>query len=144
MSNLSIRCCPTNTLRAEACPRPQRSSASMSCSWLFLGGLLSSRARLRFTNWRTACDTRLLPVDDFSANAKQCLIRLSQPRAPLQTFGTTTRELLSLRQWLFSEGCTHVALESAGVYWKPVYAILEGSISDRGGQHATRQESSRP
>ena len=44
----------------------------------------------------------------------------------MRTFGTTTRELLSLRAWLLSEGCTHVAMESTGVYWKPVYAILEG------------------
>src|SRR5712664_3858303 len=44
----------------------------------------------------------------------------------MRTFGTITRELLSLREWLLSEGCTHVAMESTGVYWKPVYAILEG------------------
>lgn len=44
----------------------------------------------------------------------------------LRTFGTTTRELLSLREWLLSQGCTHVAMESTGVYWKPVFAILEG------------------
>jgi hypothetical protein len=62
---------------------PRRPSASMSFSWLFLGGLLSSRARLRFTNLRAACDTRLLPVENFSANGKQCLIRVSQPRGPL-------------------------------------------------------------
>jgi len=47
-------------------------------------------------------------------------------RKNMRTFGTTTRELLSLRTWLLSEGCTHVAMESTGVYWKPVYAILEG------------------
>jgi len=46
----------------------------------------------------------------------------------LRTFGTTTRELLNLREWLLSEGCTHVAMESTGAYWKPVYAILEGGL----------------
>lgn len=46
----------------------------------------------------------------------------------MRTFGTTTRELLSLRQWLLSEGCTHVAMESTGVYSKPVFAILEGDL----------------
>src|SRR5437899_6562192 len=46
----------------------------------------------------------------------------------LRTFDTTTRELLKLREWLLSEGCTHVAMESTGVYWKPVYAILEGEL----------------
>jgi transposase len=44
----------------------------------------------------------------------------------IRQFGTTTRELLSLRDWLQSEGCTHVAMESTGVYWKPVYTLLEG------------------
>ena len=43
-------------------------------------------------------------------------------------FGTATRELMSLREWLLSEGCTHVTMESTGVYWKPIYAILEGAF----------------
>ncbi|HWY02104.1 MAG TPA: hypothetical protein VNX60_00445 [Candidatus Acidoferrum sp.] len=33
---------------------------------------------------------------------------------------------MKLREWLLSQGCTHVAMESTGVYWKPVFAILEG------------------
>jgi len=46
----------------------------------------------------------------------------------IQTFGTTTRELIRLREWLLSEGCTDLAMESTGVYWKPIYAILEGAF----------------
>ena len=46
----------------------------------------------------------------------------------MRTFGTTTRELLALHDWLLSQGCTHVAMESTGVYWKPVYAVLEGAL----------------
>jgi Transposase len=46
----------------------------------------------------------------------------------MRTFATTTRELVSLREWLLSEDCTHLAMESTGVYWKPVYAILEGAL----------------
>jgi transposase len=46
----------------------------------------------------------------------------------IRTFGTTTRELGSLREWLLSQDCTHVGMESTGVYWKPVYAILEGGF----------------
>jgi transposase len=42
------------------------------------------------------------------------------------TFGATTPELLRLLDWLREAGVTHVAMESTGVYWKPVYAILEG------------------
>src|SRR5215469_10113095 len=49
MRNLSIRCGAGKT-PGQQLPLPQRSSASMSFGWLFLGGMLSSRARLRFTN----------------------------------------------------------------------------------------------
>src|SRR6516164_1881396 len=49
MGNLSIRCFDRKTPGQELCP-PQRSSASMSFSWLFLGEVVSTRARLRFTN----------------------------------------------------------------------------------------------
>jgi transposase len=43
----------------------------------------------------------------------------------VRTFGTTTRELLALADWLAAHGCTHVAMESTGVYWKPVWHVLE-------------------
>jgi transposase len=43
----------------------------------------------------------------------------------VRTFGTTTTELLTLRDWLEAHGVTHVAMESTGVYWKPVYYVLE-------------------
>jgi transposase len=46
----------------------------------------------------------------------------------VETFGTTTKELLRLSDWLTSLGCTHVAMESTGVYWKPVWHVLEGSF----------------
>jgi transposase len=45
----------------------------------------------------------------------------------VRTFGTTTRELLALGDWLRAQGCTHVAMESTGVFWKPVYNLLEGT-----------------
>jgi transposase len=41
-------------------------------------------------------------------------------------FGTMTRDLLALSDWLASQGVTHVAMESTGVFWKPVFNILEG------------------
>jgi transposase len=44
----------------------------------------------------------------------------------IKTFGTMTEDLLALADWLTQEGCTHVAIESTGVYWKPVFNILEG------------------
>jgi len=44
----------------------------------------------------------------------------------IRTYGTTTGELEELRDWLLQVGCTHVGMESTGVYWVPVYAVLEG------------------
>jgi transposase len=44
----------------------------------------------------------------------------------VRTFGTTTKELLALCEWLEEHGCTHVAMEATGVYWKPVWHVLEG------------------
>ena len=41
------------------------------------------------------------------------------------TFGTTTTQLLALRDWLVANGVTLVGMESTGVYWKPVYFVLE-------------------
>lgn len=45
-----------------------------------------------------------------------------------ETFGTTTAELLRLSDWLTAGGCTHVALESTGEFWKPIWNVLEGSF----------------
>lgn len=44
----------------------------------------------------------------------------------VRTFGTSTRELGDLAAWLSERGCTHVAMESTGVYWRPVWHALEG------------------
>lgn len=46
----------------------------------------------------------------------------------VRTFGTTTPALLALSDWLTAHGCTHVAMESTGVFWKPVWAVLEGAF----------------
>jgi transposase len=45
--------------------------------------------------------------------------------AEVRKFGTIRAELVRVREWLKKEGCTHVAMESTGVYWKPVLNILE-------------------
>jgi transposase len=47
----------------------------------------------------------------------------------VRTFGTHTRELRALRDWLVAQACTHAALESTGVYWKPVWHVLEGHVA---------------
>ena len=70
-------------------------------------------------------------LDVHQATVVACLlIALNNGKVQKQvrTFGTTTRELLNLREWLLTEGCTHAAMESTGVYWKPIYAILEGAL----------------
>lgn len=46
----------------------------------------------------------------------------------IRKFGTMTKDLLELLDWLQQAGCTHVAMESTGVYWKPIYNILEGHL----------------
>jgi len=46
-----------------------------------------------------------------------------------ETFGTMTPDLLALREWLEAYGVTQVALESTGVYWKPVYYVLEDAFT---------------
>src|SRR6266536_1967880 len=48
------------------------------------------------------------------------------PRKQVKTFSTMTSGLIELRDWLKADGCTAVAMEATGVYWKPVYTILEG------------------
>jgi transposase len=50
-------------------------------------------------------------------------------RMELQEFGTMTRDLLALSDWLAEAGITHVAMESTGEYWRPVYNLLEGSFT---------------
>jgi transposase len=51
-----------------------------------------------------------------------------QVHTRVRTFGTMTAELLQLADWLAAEGVRQVALESTGVYWKPVYHLLEGHL----------------
>src|SRR5271166_3381199 len=49
-----------------------------------------------------------------------------RPTKEVRTFRTVTRDLEVLRDWLAAAGVTHVGMESTGVYWRPVYAVLEG------------------
>jgi transposase len=48
------------------------------------------------------------------------------PQKEIRTFQTMTNDLLVLHDWLQANGVTHVAMESTGVYWKPIYNLLEG------------------
>ncbi|GHO64225.1 hypothetical protein KSC_031170 [Ktedonobacter sp. SOSP1-52] len=58
-----------------------------------------------------------------------CLIWYSEDgkqHKELQRFSTLTPDLLRLVDWLQATHCTHVALESTGVYWKPIFNLMEG------------------
>src|SRR6516165_710511 len=58
----------------------------------------------------------------------RCSDRPGKVFEEVRTFATMTRDLLALADWLASHGVTHVAMESTGVYWKPVFNILEGGV----------------
>lgn len=65
-------------------------------------------------------------IDVHARTVVACLIK--QGRKQTLTFSTMTSDLLRLLDWLLAEGCAIVAIESTGVYWRPVFNILEGSI----------------
>ncbi len=50
------------------------------------------------------------------------------PTKEIRTFGTMTNDLLALSEWLAAAECSHVAMESTGVFWKPIYNLLESSF----------------
>jgi transposase len=52
-----------------------------------------------------------------------------QPLKQTRTFSTMTADLLALADWLLAHGVTHVAMESTGEFWKPVFAILEATFT---------------
>ena len=70
-------------------------------------------------------------LDVHSKTVAACVRRMDDQgkiHAEVRTFGTMTRDLLALLDWLVSEGVSHVAMESTGVFWKPIYNILEGQF----------------
>jgi transposase len=75
---------------------------------------------------------RCCGLDVHKSSVVACLL-LSHPQGEparvIQTFGTMTEDLLALADWLAEKGCTHVAMESTGVYWKPIWNLLEDAFS---------------
>ncbi len=71
---------------------------------------------------------RCCGLDVHKKSVVACVL-LSDPSGPPQrevrTFGTFTHELLALADWLAEQQVTHIALESTGVYWKPIWNLLE-------------------
>jgi len=53
-----------------------------------------------------------------------------KPGSEIREFGTLLKDLIELRKWLDEHKCQHVAMESTGIFWQPVYAVLENALSD--------------
>jgi len=73
--------------------------------------------------------TNCAGLDVHKKTVKVCLLRRTsdgQLHKEFRTYLTTTEELLQLGDLLKEQGCTHIAFEATGVYWKPVFNLLEG------------------
>lgn len=73
--------------------------------------------------------TRCCGLDIHKKSVVACLILTEPGHKPVKetrTFRTMTADLLALADWLSDMGCTHVAMESTGVYWRPIYHLMEG------------------
>jgi transposase len=71
-------------------------------------------------------------IDVHKKNVVVCVRRLDAAGKACQeirTYSTMTRDLLAMGDWLVEQGVTHVALESTGVYWKPVFNLLEDRVT---------------
>jgi transposase len=72
---------------------------------------------------------RCAGLDVHKANVVVC-IRVAGPngsiRKEVRTFSTMTTSLQTLSEWMAEHGVTHLAMESTGVFWKPIFNILEG------------------
>ena len=75
---------------------------------------------------------RCCGLDVHKATVSACVRVTQRPGGKVElevrTFATTSAELLALRDWLIEQRVTHVAMEATGVYWKPVYYLLENDF----------------
>jgi transposase len=74
---------------------------------------------------------RCAGLDVHKKSVKVCLLTPGGDRRPakeVRTYGTRTQDPLELRDWLKEQGWTHLAMESTGVYWRPVFNLLEGDF----------------
>ena len=73
--------------------------------------------------------TRCAGLDVHKDTIVACVRCVSPPmHQEVRSFGATTTQLLALADWLAEHGCTHVAMEATGVYWKPVWHVLEAEF----------------
>jgi transposase len=74
---------------------------------------------------------RCAGLDVHKKSVMACLITPAangQRRKERQTFSTMTADLVRLREWLTEQQCSQVAMESTGVFWRPIFNILEGHV----------------
>ena len=71
---------------------------------------------------------RCCGLDVHQRSITACILRQGYARQ-VRTFETTTTALLALKDWLVAERITHLAMESTGVYWKPVFNVLDGHFT---------------
>lgn len=74
---------------------------------------------------------RCAGLDVHKKNVKACFGGPGQSggrRKETRTYLTMTQDLLQMRDWLKEQGCTHIAMEATGVYWRPIYNLLEGDF----------------
>src|SRR6266571_2011146 len=75
--------------------------------------------------------TNCAGLDVHKKTVKVCVLTHTsngQTHKEFRTYFSTTEELLKLGDWLKEQGCTHIAFEATGVYWKPVFNLLESSF----------------
>ena len=95
---------------------------------LCISGLPRSTASLTGGVAMDAIYERCCGLDIHKRTVVACMIVPGsgrQSRKEIRTFGTMTDDLLALADWLAAEGVTHVAMESTGVFWKPLFNVLE-------------------
>src|SRR5260370_18649943 len=83
----------------------------------------TTRQPIRRRCWVRPIYERCCGLDVHKKTVVAC--RLTPDGIQTRTFGTMTDDLILLREWLLDGGVTHVAMESTGVYWKPVFHLLE-------------------
>jgi transposase len=74
---------------------------------------------------------RCAALDVHKKHVKACFaspLATGQRKKETRTYPTMTGNLLEMRDWLKAQGCTHIAMEATGVYWKPIYNLLEGDF----------------
>lgn len=70
-------------------------------------------------------------LDVHKENVSACIVYTDEegnPQSEIQEFGTFTDDLYRLREWLLGHSCPIVAMESTGIYWRPVHNVLEDHV----------------